>query len=128
MYSPDDKEIEEAIKKLKAVPATKDEFFNSLIDCPKIREHYSIRKNEDGSFGIIDVEKIKTFDEQIKVWLREFYLGYVKPKEPDLPQVPGTITPTLRKRLDTLYERIDKIRVGQATRPRGKKIEWDNEV
>ena len=88
------------------------ELIQALHQSEEVRTCYGLRRNEDGSFVVSDLPKIKALPEETKHILREFLKANGTPKPKLVSQeVVGksTMSPTIRQSLDELYSRLDHL-------------------
>lgn len=92
-----------------------EELHDALLIHDVVRDFYGLRRNEDGSFSIVDLERIKGFEDYIKDALRTFLktvrVKSESDKQADLsgePVLKG-MNDSIRKKIDELYAKIDSL-------------------
>lgn len=94
------------------------ELMNSLLTNERVRLYCGIIENPDGTYWVGDLERVKVQSDETKSILRKFLKLYGrKPieevKSPDLESPVDKkyrISEELRKSLDELYNKIDKLK------------------
>jgi hypothetical protein len=76
-----------------------------LLNNADVRYWCGIKKNEDGTFWIEDLDHVRRQPEATKVILREFIKKYGRKPPQDTDMSPQT-----RRNLDALYARIEELK------------------